>query len=276
VVSDIPELAYVLIEKFWPGPLTILFQKSDKVPDEVVCGQPTVGVRMPSHPIARKLIELSNVPIAAPSANLSGRPSPTSAQHVYEDLKGRCPCIIDGGDCNFGVESTVIDISRNLILRPGVITLEHLRPYIPEIKLYSKQNDTENLVEKPPTPGLKYRHYSPNAQVVLLEGDKDGMEKILYETVNNILEKEEKIGIIHTHNNIFKLNDNILNNTKIVTAIIGDLDHLEVVAKKLFKTLRDMEEHGVSVIIMEGITEDREGQAVMNRIRKATSLHINF
>jgi len=170
LVSEIPDGARVLMKEFWPGPLTILFPTSDRVPPEVTCGQPTVAIRMPVHPIARKLIELSNVPIAAPSANLSGRPSPTSADHVYQDLKDRCACIIDGGECDVGLESTVVDLKRKKILRPGGVTLEQLQKFVPGIEVYSQEKDTEGLVSAPPTPGLKYRHYSPQAQVFLIEG----------------------------------------------------------------------------------------------------------
>ncbi|KAL6049815.1 Threonylcarbamoyl-AMP synthase [Balamuthia mandrillaris] len=200
LVSEVPPLGQTLVKHFWPGPLTILFPKKECVPDQVTAGLATVAVRMPSHPIARKLIELGGMPLAAPSANSSGRPSPTSASHVLADLHGRIPCIIDGGDAAVGVESTVVDVSNPnepMILRPGGISREQLLPFVPELQVYGSawgskkkgENGVEDgaqeeerrkrkkeMEERPPTPGLKYRHYSPNAKVVLLE-EKEGQEK---------------------------------------------------------------------------------------------------
>eukprot|EP01102_Stenamoeba_stenopodia_P021556 TRINITY_DN8722_c0_g1_i1.p1 TRINITY_DN8722_c0_g1~~TRINITY_DN8722_c0_g1_i1.p1 ORF type:complete len:419 (+),score=71.35 TRINITY_DN8722_c0_g1_i1:253-1509(+) len=206
-----------LISKFWPGPLTILFRKSELVPKAVTAGQPTVAIRMPSHPIARRLIELAGVPVAAPSANLSGRPSPTCASHVYSDLAGRIPCIVDGGPTTFGVESTVVDLEscvtgRPLILRPGGVTLEQLRELIPTIESYEEAAHGSKLKEKPPTPGLKYTHYSPNATVILIlpklsvAGDTENfdvntMREQVVELVKKARDGGEKVGIVHTHPN---------------------------------------------------------------------------
>jgi len=270
VAKNITEKARLLIDKFWPGPLTILFEKSDQVPDCVVCNQPTVAVRMPSHPIAVKLISMANVPIAAPSANLSGRPSPTSARHVLEDLKGRCYCIIDGGSTPGGVESTVLDLNRELILRPGGVTLEQLRIFIPSLAVYGKDYSNIDLISKPPTPGLKYRHYSPSAQVILLEGnDPMKMQNEILRLWKDYTSKGQKIGLIHTHQSSISLPEVILKDKNLVLVVLGDDRNYKEIAKGLFATLRDMDGLGVDVIIMEGISEEEEGLAVMNRIRKA-------
>lgn len=273
--GEIPDVAKLLIKAFWPGPLTILFKKSLAVPEEVTCAQPTVAIRMPIHPIARKLIELSNCPIAAPSANLSGRPSPTSAQHVFTDLQGRLECIIDGGDCDVGVESTVIDIQRKMILRPGGVTFEQLRHYIEDLTVFSKEKDDENLVQSPPTPGMKYRHYSPSAQVLLLIGENMTNMKAFIEQKFNELEKEDKtLGLIHTHSDLI-LSDAIKQSKNVKIIDLSNENSPSFVAKGLFSALRELDALGVSLIIMEGISESNEGLAVMNRIEKAASIVVN-
>jgi len=275
LTSHIPQMARTLIERFWPGPLTLLLPKNSNVPAEVTCGQPTIAVRMPSHPIALRLISLSNVPIAAPSANLSGRPSPTSAQHVVHDLTGRCPCIIDGGDCDVGLESTVVDLERRIILRPGGITLEQLRVFVPDIQYYEKEKDTEDLESKPPTPGLKYRHYSPKAQVVLLDGqDFDIMKKKVLALYAELRSEHKVMGLIHTQPHRIQYPQSILADDLFKVVTLGDGETPIDVAKGLFKALRELDEGGASLIVMEGIAETHEGVAVMNRIRKAASMTV--
>lgn len=215
-----PKVAEFLTRsRFWPGPLTILFPKKENVPQAVTAGQTTVAVRMPSHPIAHKLIALSGVPIAAPSANLSGRPSPTTAGHVIADLTGRVKCIVDGGGTSVGLESTVLDMSRDppMVLRPGGITYEQLKKYLPDVVVYGQGGHKDQSMEdKPPTPGLKYRHYSPNAYVVLFDlapppkegGDHaatDGgvrMGEELIARVRKALDDKQSVGVIHTHREI--------------------------------------------------------------------------
>uniref|UniRef100_A0A6B2L7P5 Threonylcarbamoyl-AMP synthase n=1 Tax=Arcella intermedia TaxID=1963864 RepID=A0A6B2L7P5_9EUKA len=270
LVQEVPPKAQALMSKFWPGPLTLLFAKSALVPDSVVCGQPTVAVRMPSHPIALKLISLSQLPIAAPSANLSGRPSPTTAQHVIADLTGRCPCIIDGGPAQGGVESTVVDITKGLILRPGIITLEQLQEVYPDIQNYSKSSHGD-LSDKPPTPGLKYRHYAPVADVVVIEfNNLEKMKESIIELWNQ--NNDKKFGLIHTHP-LLKLPQKLTNHPNFIKIDLvnpnsSDPD-LKEVAKGIFGALRDLDFLGVNVIVMEGVTEQQEGLAIMNRIRKA-------
>ncbi|KAL6764481.1 DHBP synthase RibB-like alpha/beta domain-containing protein [Haematococcus lacustris] len=169
----LPSSYQAAVQAHWPGPLTILLPRSPQVPDIVTCGQPTMAVRMPSHPVARALIALAGVPLAAPSANSSGRPSPTTAAHVMEDLAGRIPLVLDGGPCSLGLESTVLDALRHppVVLRPGGVTAEQLRrlPGLQGLLVYSKDLRDAALEQAPTTPGMKYRHYSPTAQVTLLD-----------------------------------------------------------------------------------------------------------
>jgi len=276
-------LPFKLCEKFWPGALTILFKKSDKVPSNVTANLDRVAVRMPSHPVANKLIALSNLPLAAPSANISGRPSPTTASHVLEDLSGIIPCVIDGGNCDFGVESTVLDVFSNppLILRPGGVTFEQLKEIIPDVQVYERKVHGTHLESKPPTPGLKYKHYSPSAKVVLFEqgsSDANMKEKILTRLFNEI-SQGKRVGLIHTHSSfhIDLTSDEKFSKHKesIHLYLLGDHSQPLSVAKGLFKALRDLDAKKVDVILMEGIAENEEGLAVMNRIRKASGEVVN-
>ncbi|CAH1765208.1 5643_t:CDS:2 [Entrophospora sp. SA101] len=275
----------VLMKKFWPGPLTLLFPKTDKIPDEITCGQDKVAIRFPSNNIARALITLCGFPLAAPSANSSGKPSPTLANHVYNDLNNRIPLIIDGGQCDFGLESTVLDITKLItdkiyekedetttkypvILRPGGITFEQLVrvPGLEHLKVYKKDFIDENLEMKPTTPGMKYRHYSPDAKVILIDvtikngGDDD--------KVRNIIKPFQKNGFTY-YNNERNENDEIIEYS------LGDLIHPHQIAKELFKGLRYLDEKKVDYIIAQSMPEIEEGLAVMNRLRKAASKIIN-
>lgn len=179
LVSNVPEKAKLLADKFWPGPLTIILPKSDKVPLCVTGGLQTVAVRCPSHPVANKLIKLTGLPIAAPSANLSGKPSPTKAEHVFNDLKGRIPMVIDGGECEEGVESTVITLATETpkLLRPGNVTLEQLQGVIGQVDVDKAVLKPLEDGEKVSSPGMKYKHYSPDAEIILLNGNYDSFCK---------------------------------------------------------------------------------------------------
>ncbi len=172
LVKQVPEAAKKLAEKFWPGPLTIILPKADIIPDEVSAGLDTVAVRFPSHPVARALISAAGLPLAAPSANLSGRPSPTTAQHVMNDLSGKIEAVLDGGACGVGVESTVISLAVNppCLLRPGGITLEQLRGVLGEVNMDSAVLNPLKEGVRASSPGMKYKHYSPKANVVILDG----------------------------------------------------------------------------------------------------------
>lgn len=277
LVNTIPQNVYALIDKFWPGPLTILFEKSSKVPSIVTAGLSTIAIRYPSHPVAQALIETAKVPIAAPSANASGRPSPTTAEHVYMDLKGRIPLIIDAGPTQVGVESTVIDVNRDppLILRPGGVTLEQLRVFLPTIQVYEKERNGVDLEQHPPTPGLKYRHYAPKAQVILFEGISEKMGSSIKSFLEKELANNVRLGLIHTQPKII-YPAHIHGNRNLIYYPLGNVDHPEIIAKGIFKALRDLDSQLVEMILVEGISEAAEGLAIMNRLRKAASKIIHI
>lgn len=186
-VTSVPENARLLAEKFWPGPLTMILPKKNTIPETTSGGLDTVGIRMPSHPIARGLIEACGFPLAAPSANLSGSPSPTTAQHVLDDMNGRVPAIIDGGECTVGVESTVISFEGNAvrILRPGYISYEDLKSVVSEVISDKGILHKVEQGEKVLSPGMKYKHYSPKANVIIVEGDLQQFTDFFAENYQN-------------------------------------------------------------------------------------------
>ena len=283
LVLEISPQVKKLCQKFWPGPLTVLFEKSNVVPDLVTADLPTVAVRLPAHRVARRLISLAGAPVAAPSANLSGRPSPTTAEHVYHDLKGKIPLIIDSGKCELGVESTVIDVNKTppLLLRPGGLNYEELKRMIPGLELLdsrSRENsESEKLIESPSTPGLKYKHYSPGAYVILIKNPTEKSNRDLEKTWKKYNQKEKKIGWIHTRAKVC-LPDKIKQAPRTSVIDLADApeiddreNNLELVARELFSSLRSLDGEGAEVIIVEGTGYKKEGLAVMNRLEKAAS-----
>lgn len=263
LVTEVPSLAYECIERFWPGPLTILFKRSKLVPDIITAGLSTVAIRMPNHPIALKLIEHSNVPIAAPSANISGKPSPTNAQHVIEDLEGKIDGIIDGGYAGIGLESTVLDLSGDIpmILRPGGITFEDLKQFIPNIT-YDMSIIKEDTKIKPKSPGQKYKHYAPDAEMFLYTGELINIVNSIKDTSSELTNKGKKVGIMATEETKNKYTDGLV-------LSIGSRKAKETIASNLFKTIRQFDEHKVDVILAEGVELDHIGMAIMNRMIKA-------
>lgn len=252
----------VLIEKYMPGPLTLVVKSKDFVPLEVRANLDTVAVRMPDNSDARRLIKAFQGPIAAPSANLSGRPSPTTAQVVLEDLNGKIPLILDGGATEIGIESTVLDISGEspIILRPGKITLEELQIIYPDIK-------SEDTSESPRAPGMKYRHYAPIAPIVIFKGEYfDVREKILREA-ELALTQDKHPGIICF--------DDDLEYFKGYTKLsIGRRTFMEENSSKIFSVLRDMDSLGVDIIYSVSVEEKMIGRAIMNRLIKASGGNI--
>ena len=199
LATDIPEEAYLLAEKFWPGPMTMILNRKDTIPKETTGGLDTVAIRMPSHPIARRLIIESGLPIAAPSANASGRPSTTKAEHVIEDLDGKIDMSIDGGSSDIGLESTIVDLTVKpaLILRPGYITLEMLKAVLPEVeydKAVLKRVRDDTIVAK--APGMKYRHYAPKGQLTIFEGDSKKVIDRIVSEVKEKLREDARVGIL--------------------------------------------------------------------------------
>lgn len=263
LVESVPERALDLMDRFWPGPLTIIFNRSSKVPDRITGGLSTVAIRMPQHKIALELIKAAALPIAAPSANTSGRPSPTDSCHVIEDLMGKIDMIIDGGSTGIGVESTVLDISSEIpvILRPGGVTKEDLLTIFPRVEFDpALEQNSEILIPK--SPGQKYRHYSPKAKMIIVKGElKDTTDEI-----NKLAEKYTKdgmrVGIMATEQTKESYNaDNVL--------VVGDRERLITISMNLFKTLREFDKLNVDIILAEAINEDGLGKAIMNRMRKA-------
>ncbi|VEU22898.1 DEKNAAC103980 [Brettanomyces naardenensis] len=270
--QEIPEVYKPLIDKFWPGPLTIILPIPDKskspISTAVTANGDTFTVRMPVHPIARALISMCDLPIAAPSANASTRPSPTRASHVYHDLKGRIPLILDGGSCDVGLESTVIDgtVDPPMLLRPGGVSVEQIRaaggPFWKKIVIARRLSTGKNEPVK--TPGMKYRHYSPTAEVVLFIGCGDGVSSVRKYVKDKGLEGK-KIALLRSKE--------FAEAKEMGIEIERDLgrDGLEI-QRNVFSELREVDEMGVDYIFVEGVGEDHEGLAIMNRLNKAASV----
>lgn len=268
-VKEIPDIAKKLINKFWPGPLTIILNKKDIIPNVTSANLPSVGIRMPDNDIARKLIELSGTVIAAPSANISGRPSPTDLERCVEDLNGRVDYIIGGCNSKIGVESTIVDCTVNppLVLRPGGITLEMLKELDSRIEIDEAvmKKPSENL--KPKAPGMKYRHYSPKAKVTIISGNRKNTVEKIKEMVNYNIEKQKKVCILTVEENENEYNQGI----KIV---LGSLSDLTTVAKNLFEALRKCDDLGADLILAEAYEKKGVGVAIMNRLNKAAGFDI--
>ena len=269
LAAKIPEAGRKLAEKYWPGPLTLVFPKKDIVPYGTTGGLDTVAVRMPSDPIAVHLIRLAGVPVAAPSANTSGRPSPTKAEHVIEDMSGKIEMIIDGGEVGIGVESTIVDVSGEIptLLRPGAITMEMLRETIGEVEIDPAILGPMSEGMKPKAPGMKYRHYAPNAEMTLVEGEMVRVVEFINREAKAALAAGKRVGIICTEESRQHYSDGIL-------AVIGSREHEETVAHNLFAVLRDFDDQKVDCIFSESFSKDRLGQAIMNRLCKAAGYHI--
>ena len=266
LVAEIPDVAKKCMEKFWPGPLTIIFKRSEIVPDEATGGLETVAIREPSNEIAHAILKAVDFPVAAPSANLSGRPSPTKVEHVIEDLNGRVDIIVDGGHSVVGIESTVLDVTvvPPMILRPGKITLEDLREIDENITIDNATIDAKSG-KIPKSPGQKYRHYAPRAEAICFGGRLD---KLVNEIKKNIKEnKDKKIAVLatdETYNEYKNLNIKLLIN-------LGSRENLEDVAANLFDALRRCDDENVDIIFAEGFELRGIGLSIMNRLLKACS-----
>ena len=270
IAKEIPEIAKELMKKFWPGPLTIILKKQPNIPNITSANLDTIGIRMPNDIVAKKLIELSNCPIAAPSANISGRPSPTDMERCIEDLSGRVDYILGGKKSNVGVESTIVDCTVNppCVLRPGGITLEMLREINSNIYIDPAIMEKPNDNLKPKAPGMKYRHYAPKAKVKIIEGEcKKTIEKI-NKMVQNYIEQGKIVGIMATNQSKEHYNKE----AKIIS--IGDRQDLSTITKNLFESLRSFDDLGVDVILCESFEEKGLGVALMNRLKKSAGFNI--
>ena len=267
IVEEIPEKAKRVMDKFWPGPLTLIFYKKEIVPLGTTGGLNTVAVRMPMDEIALGLIRAGGGYVSAPSANTSGRPSPSTAQHVMDDMDGKIDMIIDGGSVEIGVESTILDMTVDppMILRPGAITKEMLEKLIGEVTVDSALL-SDSSEEAPKAPGMKYRHYAPKAQMMIVNGGTQETVKAIKQIAYEQERLGYKVGIIAT-------NETLPLYTRGVVKSIGSRSNENSIAKNLYKVLREFDEEDVSYIYCEAFDEDGIGTAVMNRLGKAAGHH---
>lgn len=269
LTAGIPEMGRALCEAFWPGPLTLIFTKSDMVPYGTTGGLDTVAIRMPSHPVALELIRLAGVPIAAPSANTSGRPSPTTAAHVYQDMNGLIEMIVDGGPVGIGVESTIVDVTGEIpvLLRPGAVTMEMLRQVVGEVLTDPAILGPLSPDVHPKAPGMKYRHYAPKAVLTLIEGEAERVTAEINRLTADGLLQGKRVGIICTEETRNEYPAGVVRS-------IGQRMRTETVAHNLYAVLRDFDDLEVEYIYSESFPEDDLGQAVMNRLSKAAGYRI--
>ena len=265
LVADFPEKAQKLADAFWPGPLTIIMKKSDVIPHAVSAGLDTVAVRLPGHYVARRLIRASGTALAAPSANKSGSPSPTTAQHVMADLQGSIDAVIDGGRCDVGVESTVITLATKTprLLRPGLITVEQIEAVIGKIDVDNAVLDKLENDAKAASPGMKYKHYSPKAKVVLLNGSS----KAFVDYVNKQFESDKTVGAICYDEDVALLNCQCIS--------IGKADDLEKQAQQLFDALRQVDEiDNILTVYAHCPIKQGVGMALYNRLIRAAAFEV--
>lgn len=264
VTDEIPEQAKKLADAFWPGPLTMIVRKSDRVPNATTGGMETVAVRMPNHPVALSLIRESGCLIAAPSANTSGRPSPTEASHVAEDLSGKIAMILDGGKVGIGIESTIIDLTEEIpmVLRPGYITPEMLSEVLGEEVIIDPGIIAADDTRKPKAPGMKYKHYAPKANMVIVDGEQQAVISKINELVNEQKSDNVKVAVIATDETAKEYSADII-------LSMGSRENEDSIAAHLYGILRECDELEVGAIYSECFSTPRIGQAIMNRLLKA-------
>ncbi|NFN16737.1 threonylcarbamoyl-AMP synthase [Clostridium botulinum] len=269
LVEYIPDIAQKLIDKYWPGPLTLILKKKSIIPNITSADLDTIGIRMPNNEIALKLIEMSNTVIAAPSANISGRPSPTDVERCIEDLSGKVDCIVGGDKSNIGLESTILDCTVNppLVLRPGGITLEMLKDIDNRIEIDGAimKKSTDDL--KPKAPGMKYRHYAPKAKVKIISGERKKTIEKMKEMVDYYIDNNKKVCILTIEENEKEYN-------KGIKVVLGSRENLLMVAQNLFESLRKCDDLGADIILAEAYEEKGVGIAIMNRLNKAAGFDI--
>lgn len=272
VAREVPEQAKKLADAFWPGPLTMIVWKSDAVPEATTGGMQTVAVRMPNHPVALELIRRSGCLIAAPSANTSGRPSPTEAQHVAEDLSGKIAMILDGGPVGIGIESTIIDLTEEkpMILRPGYITPEMLSEVLQEEVVIDPGIIAADDTRKPKAPGMKYKHYAPKAEMIIVDGAQDAVIAKINELTAAKRAEGKKVAVIATDETKERYDAQVI-------LSMGRRSDEDAIAQHLYKILRECDELEVGEIYSECFQTPRIGQAIMNRLLKAaghTVIHV--
>lgn len=270
ITTKIPESAMILAKKYWPGPLTMILPKADIVPKETTGGLDSVAVRFPSDVIAQELIRAAGGFVAAPSANTSGRPSPTLAQHVEEDLGDAIDMILDGGQVGIGLESTIVDFTEDVpvVLRPGYISLEMLKDTLGDVRMDKGLLITDNSI-RPKAPGMKYRHYAPQADLAIVEGPTEKVISYINQMTAEAQKKGIKIGIIATDETASRYTNGIIRS-------IGSREEEETIAHHLYEVLRDFDGDRVSAIYSEAFYTPKMGQAIMNRLLKAAGHKIIY
>lgn len=258
VAEEISDTAKLVIDKFMPGPITVILKKKACIPSGVTGGLDTVGVRCPINEVAREFIKSAGVPVAAPSANISGKPSPTNSQHVIDDMMGRIDAIIDSGECSVGVESTIVDMTADtpVILRPGGITYTMLKEVVPDIEIDKNILNTVSKDEVPKCPGTKYKHYSPDADVFVVEGEKCAVQAKIKELILN--NKDKCVGVLFIY-------DAVYDDAIMLSAGKNNREY----AHNLFKALREFDKLKVDVVFAEFCDDRDYGLAVKNRLYKA-------
>ena len=275
IAKEVPKQAKILADTFWPGPLTMVVWKNESVPYATTGGMDTVAVRMPNHPAALSLIEESGCLIAAPSANTSGKPSPTEAAHVALDMDGRIPMILDGGPVGIGIESTIVDLTEEkpMILRPGYITKQMLEEALGEEVLIdpgilaADTTDPSEVGQKPKAPGMRYKHYAPKADLILVEGDTDKVVEKINELARTAHKAGKRVGVIATDETESRYQADVVFS-------IGARADEDAIAQHLYKILRDFDEQQVDAIYSESFATPRIGQAIMNRLLKAAGYQV--
>lgn len=269
ITDKVTEKAEKLMDAFWPGPLTLIFEKKKEVLYCTTGGLDTVSVRMPSHPAARELIRRSKTAIAAPSANTSGRPSPTKAEHVAEDMAGRIDMLIDGGDVGIGLESTILDMTTEppMLLRPGFITKAMLERVIGKVQIDPSLAEDACEAVRPKAPGMKYRHYAPRAELTIVEGELSRVAAEINRLADEKRRQGYRTGIIATEETkeLYGGED---------VRVIGTRQDEETIARHLFAVLREFDEIGAEYIFSEAFSKEDLGQAIMNRLIKAAGHRI--
>jgi len=270
LAREIPSSAEKLIAQFWPGPLTLILKRSSLVPDITVAGLDTIAIRMPSSKVALALIKESGAPIAAPSANLAGKPSPTEAQHVMNDLAGRIAVVLDAGSTKIGVESTVVDMTAPTpqVLRPGGTPFERLKSALRIVELHPIAAASRKMrIPQALSPGIKHRHYAPNAEMIVVEGEFTKTVRRVQELATFYMIEGKKVGVLATDEGQLHYKANVVKS-------LGSRNDMATIAKNLFRLLREFDKEKVDMIIAEGIAPEGLGLAVMNRLRRAANFNI--
>lgn len=268
IVESVPESARKLAKAFWPGPLTMIMNKNDKVPYETTGGLDTVAIRMPNNKIALNLIDKSGGFIAAPSANTSGRPSPTVAKYCVEDLSGKIEMIIDGGQVGIGLESTIVDLTSDvpMVLRPGYITVEMLSEVLGEVAIDRTIIDASSK-EKPKAPGMKYRHYAPKGELTIVQGALEDVVQYINEETSRLRKEGKRVGVIGTESTSSLYLADVVKNA-------GNREDEATIAHELFKVLREFDDENIDMMFSESFDDNGIGQAIMNRLLKAAGHHV--